>query len=59
MPLSPTDNLGRVPILLPEDAMSDAEWDQEIKQAIVEFRRSLWLERKREREERETNPWLL
>jgi hypothetical protein len=39
--------------------LTDAEWDQEIRQAVVEFRRALWLERTRDRAERETNPWLL
>lgn len=39
--------------------LSDTEWAQEIRQAVVEFRRALWTERKRDRAERETNPWLL
>lgn len=42
-----------------EREMTDAEWEQEIKSAVVEFRRALWLERKKERAERERNPWLL
>lgn len=39
--------------------LSDAEWEQEIRTAVVEFRRALWQERRKDRVERGKNPWLL
>lgn len=42
-----------------ERELTDVEWEQEIKTAVVEFRRALWAERKKDRAEREQNPWLL
>lgn len=42
-----------------EPELTDAEWEREIRQAVVEFRRAIWQEKKRDRAERETNPWLV
>jgi hypothetical protein len=42
-----------------ERELTDAEWDEEIKEAIVEFRRALWTEKRRDRTARGANPWVL
>jgi hypothetical protein len=41
-----------------EPELSDVEWEREIRLAVAEFRKAIWQEKKRDRAERESNPWM-
>lgn len=39
--------------------LSDAEWDDEIRTALVAFRRARWEERRGKTQQRHVDPWVL